>query len=463
MKDKEPTSLKAISQTTRPYPSTPRPSSQTPRTGPRYFLQNVLTNDDDMEQPLSILPEYPSSPTSPPDTPTPAHREISEPSQPADLLVFREFAVTTTTPQEITAIDAKDSDLNKSMHAPGNVMVDQTMDAPPSPPTSRVQTVERGNHPRSPRASRCKPLCPKPKRNQPPHNPTTVHPHANWWLPKDNKVLLAWFQVEHPKFMVRVFNLSGKDVVENTAITAERIRVSISIIADFVHQEAPPIRVSPPQPQGRRGAKEFPVGFLVHKISEEARNLIVNQRIWSSTNITFEALPFNCPSPPELLFCLSGFTTSDANIVRKAIIDVWAHDDNRHHIDDAFSMCGFPDDELVYQATRDLIHSVRVETLDFKVTGGLSVPRFNIFATSPTNNAKTWTELRGFLRILEYPTGLDGCGIAAALFPCQICHSLAHPRGLCPFPLTPQWNGPKLNNRSTANSTRLPGRNRGGR
>lgn len=55
-------------------------------------------------------------------------------------------------------------------------------------------------------------------------------------------------------------------------------------------------------------------------------------------------------------------------------------------------MSGFPDDELVYKATRDFINSVHVEMLNFKITGGLSVPRFNIFATSPTNDAKTWTE-----------------------------------------------------------------------
>jgi len=189
----------------------------------------------------------------------------------------------------------------------------------------------------------------------------------------------------------------------------------------------------------------------------------VNQRIWSSADITFEALPFHCPHPPELLFCLSGFTTSDANIVRKAVVDTWSLDENRHHIDDMFSMCGFEDDELVYKATRDLINSVRIETLDFKVTGGLSVPRFNVFATSPTNDAKTWTELRGFLHILEYPTNLDGCGIAAALYACQLCHSLAHPRGLCPFPQTPQWNGPKMSARGTGNMSRPTGRSRGGR
>lgn len=138
-------------------------------------------------------------------------------------------------------------------------------------------------------------------------------------------------------------------------------------------------------------------------------------------------------------------------------------DDNRHHIEDTLSMCGFPDDELVYKATRDFIRSIRVETLDFKITGGLSVPRFNIFTTSPTNDAKTWTDLRGSFHILEYPTSLDGCGIAAALYPCQICHSLAHPRGLCPFPQTPQWNSPMLNNRNTTNIPRQAGRARGSR
>ncbi|KAG1726278.1 uncharacterized protein EDB91DRAFT_1086840 [Suillus paluster] len=406
MRDKEPTSLKAISQTTRPYPSTPRPSSQTPRAGPRYFPQNVLPDDDSMEQPPNLLPDSPPSPTSPPNTPTPIYREISGPTQPPDLLVFREFNVTTTTPQETTATEVKNSDLHNSMHAPGNAMVDQIMGAPHSPPTIREQTEEEDAilaHLALAEANRSvlsqnginhctilpqftpTPIGGFPKIHM--AHSAQIFDHLN------NKVLLAWFQVEHPKFMVQVFDQSGKDVAEKTAIIAEHIRASISIISDFVHQEAPPIRVSPPHPQGGRGAKELPIGFLVHKISEEAKNLIIDQRIWSSTDITFEALPFNCATPPELLFCLSGFTTPDADIVRKTVIDIWAYDDNRCHIDDTFSMCGFPDDELVYKATHDLIHSVRVEILDFKVTGGLSVPRFNIFTTSPTNNAKTWTEL----------------------------------------------------------------------
>ncbi|KAG2132749.1 hypothetical protein DEU56DRAFT_757259 [Suillus clintonianus] len=279
----------------------------------------------------------------------------------------------------------------------------------------------------------------------------------------ENKVLLAWFQVQHPKFMVRVFDHSGRDVFEKAAIIAERIRVNIAIIANFVHQGAPPVRVSPPQPQGGRDSKDFPTGFLVHNVSEETRNIILDQRIWAANDITFEALPFGCPHPPELLFCPSGFTTANAEIIGKTVADVWAHEENRHRINNIFSMSEIKEEEHVYKATWDLIRSVRVEHLDFKITGGLSVPRFNIFAVSPSNDAKTWTDLRGFLHILDYPTGLDGCGVAVALSPCPICHSLAHPRGLCPFPNVPLWNGPKVGSRNTINASRQTGRARGGR
>ncbi|KAG1799658.1 hypothetical protein EV424DRAFT_1545903 [Suillus variegatus] len=39
----------------------------------------------------------------------------------------------------------------------------------------------------------------------------------------DNKVLLAWFQVEHPKFMIRVFDHTGKDVFERAAVITEHV------------------------------------------------------------------------------------------------------------------------------------------------------------------------------------------------------------------------------------------------
>lgn len=472
MKDKEPTTIQTVTQPTHPYPSTPCPPSQTPRTGPKFFPPNVLPEDDPMDLPPNFIPEPPSSPD-PRSPPThPPLLPVRSPLPPTEQTSSYPENSKCQSPWRPTK---KHSDLNSSIHAPGNAIVDQTMSTPSSPTANRPQNTEEETilaHLALAEANRS--ILSQNGINYhttlPKFTPTPiggfpkvhmVH-SAQIFDHLDNKVLLAWFQVEHPKFMVRVFNISGKEIAERTALIAECLRASIAIIVDYVHQEIPPLRVSPPQPQGGRNAKDFPVSFLVHKIPEETKNLILNQRIWSTMDITFEALPFNCTHTPELLFCLNGFMTSDSETVRKSVVDVWSQDMHRHHIDDAFSMCGFHDDELVYKATRDLIRSVRIEALDFKVTGGLSVPRFNIFTVSPTNDVKTWTDIRGYLHLLEYPTGLDGCSMPVALFPCQICHSLAHPCGLCPFPNILQWNGPKLTNHAAANLSRQPGRSRGG-
>lgn len=197
-------------------------------------------------------------------------------------------------------------------------------------------------------------------------------------------------------------------------------------------------------------------------MSEETKTLLLNQRIWSTTDLSFKALPFNCTHPPEFLFSLYGFTTLDTETILQSITDTWSINENRNRIETLFSTCGLPDDEIIYKATHDFIASAHVELLDFKITGGISVPHFNILVKSPTNNAQTWTDLRSVLSALNYPTSLNGCGTATLLFACQLCHSLAHPRGLCPFPSVPMWNGPKAGNKAN-HASRQSGKARGGR
>ncbi|KAG1870489.1 hypothetical protein C8R48DRAFT_770940 [Suillus tomentosus] len=476
MKDKDLTSIKTLSQSTRPYPNTPRLASQPSRVGPKYFSSNILPDDDNMDDlPMTPIPD-PLSPEplqSPPDTPTPAPRQILAPPPPDDLVTMQEFRMTSS--EESPVVGAAQNGLAESIHAPSN-SADQTMTVLDCPTSLHIPTPEEEiilAH--LALASKNRAVLSHDGPNHsivlPQFTPTPIggfprvhmSHSAQIFDHLDNKVLLAWFQVDHPKFMIRVFDHTGKDIFERAAVIAERVRASINTVANFVHQGAPPVRVSPPQPQGGRNSKDFPVGYLVHNVSEETKELILGQRIWSAADITYEALPFNCSQTPELLFCLSGFTTSDTTIIRKTVADVWAKDENRGFINDIFSMSEICEEELVYKATRDLIRSIRVEHLDFKVTGGLSVPRFNIFAVSPSNDAKTWTDLRGFLHILDYPTDLDGCGAAVALSPCPICHSLAHPRGLCPFPSVPKWNGPTVGFRTAINAPRQPGRMRNGK
>ncbi|KAG2740667.1 hypothetical protein P692DRAFT_20881369 [Suillus brevipes Sb2] len=457
MKDKELTLIKSHSQTSRPYPPSSRPPSLSIRTGPQYFPPDILQQDDEMAPPppnqYDTTPS-PRSSVSTPDTPTPASRVIQGRSPIADA-TQTESVNETSTQRESTP--APKSDLADSIHAPQNTPDDQEMNAPHTPDTlNHAHTPEEEAilaHLALAETNRSivRQDGPNHRNTLPQFTPTPIGGFPKTHMSHsaqifdhvDNRVLLAWFQVNHPKFMVRIFDHTGREVFENSAILAERIRSNIAIVANFVHQGAPPVRVSPPQPQGGRESKDFPTGFLIHNISEETRNTIISQRIWSAADITFEALPFGCSQPPTLLFCLSGFTTSNADVVRQTVAEVWAYHENHARINDIFSESEIKDEEQVYKATRDLIRSIHVEILDFKITGGLSVPRFNIFAVSPSNNAKTWTDLRGFLHLLDYPTGLDGCGVAIALSPCTICHSLAHPRGLCPFPNTHLWNGPR--------------------
>ena len=278
----------------------------------------------------------------------------------------------------------------------------------------------------------------------------------------DRDTLMAWFKVEHPKLLVRVFDHSGKDILDQAAVITERLRTNITIIANFVHQGTVNVRVSPPQPQGGRDAKLLPMSFLVHNISEETKDLLLTNRIWSATDITFEARRFHCTHPPTLLFCLSSFTTTDCNIARQAIAAVWASEENRAEIADIlFSTQDFHE-ETIFEVVNTFINTVYVERLDFKVTGGIAVPRYNVFAHSPTGKAEAWTNLRAYLRALQYPTGLDGCGTAVVLTSCPICHSVAHPRGLCPFPAIPLWNGPKTGNKLTTTAT-MKGKGKGRR
>ncbi|KIK37670.1 hypothetical protein CY34DRAFT_15557 [Suillus luteus UH-Slu-Lm8-n1] len=398
MKDKEPTSHKSHSQTSRPYPSTPCPHSQPQHSGPQFFPLDVLQDDDDMEHSTPILLDSPTSKTSvsPPNTPTPTPRVTQGRTPSANTA--QADNITTPIPNPTPAptpdhITAHQSDLTDSIHAPHN-SEDQDMSAPPIPNANHVHNSEEEailahlalaetnrsilRHDSPNHCTTLPQFTPMPLGGFP---STHMSHSAQIFDHLDNRVLLTWFQVEHPKFkfMVRIFDHIGKNVFENSTIIAERVRTNIAIIANFVHQGAAPIRVSPPQPQGGRDSKDFPVGFLVHNISEETRNTILTQCIWSAADITLEAFPFSCNRPPTLLFCLAGFTTSNADIVKQTVADTWAYHENCAHINDIF-----------LETTRDLIRSIHVEHLDFKITGGLSVPCSNIFAISPSNNAKTW-------------------------------------------------------------------------
>jgi hypothetical protein len=276
------------------------------------------------------------------------------------------------------------------------------------------------------------------------------------------KVITAWLKVPHPKLLVRVFDHDGKNPSVKGPILVERLRIAVSEIAHFVHQDDQDVKVSPPCPEAPAEDTNHPLSFLIYNISKETQTLILNQRVWSSTEITFAAHQFRVNSPPLLLFCLHGFSTTDNATIRSAIYEVWTEDVTRWDICDILSEGDIPEDK-VHAASWDFIKSLWIEHLDFKVSGGILLPRYNVFAVSPTNIPAVWTKLRAYLHSLTYPSELEGTGTAVNFMPCPLCHSIAHPQGLCPFPNIPLWNGPKHNMAMRPNNANQRGKGKGRR
>ncbi|KAG1775822.1 hypothetical protein EV702DRAFT_1199039 [Suillus placidus] len=276
------------------------------------------------------------------------------------------------------------------------------------------------------------------------------------------KVITAWRKVPHPKILIRVFDHDGKNPSVKGPILVERLRKAVSEIAHFVHQDDQDVKVSPPCPEAIKEDADHPLSFLIYNISDETKTLILDQRIWSSTEITFTAHQFRVNTPPLLLFCLHGFSTTDIATVRTAVYEVWTEDVTRWDICDILSEGDIPEDK-VHTATWDFVKSLWIERLDFKVSGGILLPRYNVFAVSPTNNPSVWTKLRAYLHSLSYPSELEGNGTSVNFMPCPLCHSIAHPQGLCPFPNIPLWNGPKHSTAMKPNNANQRGKGRGRR
>ncbi|KAH7902784.1 hypothetical protein BJ138DRAFT_1108242 [Hygrophoropsis aurantiaca] len=146
-------------------------------------------------------------------------------------------------------------------------------------------------------------------------------------------------------------------------------------------------------------------------------------------------------NPPTFLFTLQSYQTEDIGIVWNAVYTIWTDGVTQHDLE-SIAASGFDFVDIEYNGRyRDFLDSLTVEFVNYKVSGAVKAPSFNIFATSPTKDPAAWTKLRKYLASLQYASSLDGIGKARFLPQCQLCYSITHPRGLCPFSNIPNWYG----------------------
>ena len=214
-------------------------------------------------------------------------------------------------------------------------------------------------------------------------------------------------------------------------------------------------------PRQRQGTKETPTSFLVYNLTEDECTLLLERRVWSSPTITFRVTKLN-PQCPDFLFQIKGFSTLVTNDILETVRSVWQSEEVGSLLEDVAS--AFPDHEydLVKTSASAFLNSVRVTRLDTKSSGDSLQPRFNVYVSGSTiSNDEAWLFLRDSLASLTYETLMEERGETLIIpYNCSLCHGVDHPRGLCPFPLVPNWNGPGHRPQST-NQRGRGGRTRG--
>jgi len=196
-------------------------------------------------------------------------------------------------------------------------------------------------------------------------------------------------------------------------------------------------------PQQSPTSNKPPKTFLIYNLSEAQKQILLQRKVWSSTNISFHVAPLE-PTCPDYLFTIKGLTTLTMEQLEKTIEEVW-HDEATFTF--LKTICEQVPVETQKQAEQTLlafIDSMRVTQLDTKNKGDIPAPSFCVYASGNIiNEESTWCRLRNYLASREYKIKFQDPGIVYIPHrPCSLCHGADHPRGLCPFPQKKGWNGP---------------------
>ena len=187
-----------------------------------------------------------------------------------------------------------------------------------------------------------------------------------------------------------------------------------------------------------------PTSFIIYNISPEQEDLLLQRMVWSLKILTFRVTPFTTTCP-NFLFAISNFSTTTLPDVYQMVRSVWDSKPTRVFVGGL--LMGAPSDERIKTSLdiENLLKSMNLIRLDIKTIGNTLSPRYNVYADCGNfSNDRVWSALQVFLLNTEYTAPMQGC-INTDKFPfhCSCCHGVDHPRGLCPFPSVPRWNGPK--------------------
>lgn len=234
--------------------------------------------------------------------------------------------------------------------------------------------------------------------------------------------------------------------------------------------QAEKLGIAVPKPNEKALAiKRFPTTFLVYNLTEQQSDTLQKRTVWSSPEITFRVATTD-PCRPDFLFAIGNYTNLDTNEVRKLVHQIWTDNTSQEFFNSliqAMDTDETPQDDLPLTSADIIafVGSLNVKVLkllekknksrenridyppqqDKKKPPKILKPRFYIYAdSSHIRDFKVWSQIRLFLAERSYYNLMLGQGkTMIAPHNCGVCHGADHPRGMCPFPLIPGWQGPK--------------------
>ncbi|EIN12321.1 hypothetical protein PUNSTDRAFT_130580 [Punctularia strigosozonata HHB-11173 SS5] len=272
----------------------------------------------------------------------------------------------------------------------------------------------------------------------------------------DEEQAEQWLSMEGTQATASIFDLNTDDCEEVLQYGRELEAVLRAATGLTELMISVPVRKAAPldtngNPTKRPWYEGIPHNFLIYNVPPATIDHLVEQRIWALRGLAFEVrmLDKSFP-PPRFVQSISGFMIQGTALAKDAVIVTLKR--NKAAIAD---LCGEVHNDDFDWAFEGLLDSVHIDQIDAKDGGGRVAPRYNVFAdiaillpdnmgTEDERDPHTlWFRIRNFMRHLSYTSLMNGSAINKIPFTCGYCHGIGHPKGMCPFPEIPGWNGPQ--------------------
>jgi hypothetical protein len=263
----------------------------------------------------------------------------------------------------------------------------------------------------------------------------------------DLKQIGEWEDHATGKLLAIPFDIEARSLSSHVPIRAK----IFAAVREITQSEE--VAVSPPNPEDKDvNTKRVPTTFLIFNLSPTQYETLLQQYTWSSLDITFRVVPLQ-PSRPSFLFTLTKLFTMATRDIFDLVQSVWQDPETLTFLQSIILEAPPGDRDNEGLRLNDFISSLSVTRLDLKEKKNKPAPNFNVYAKGVhIRNHLTWIRIRAFLANRSYVSHMQGRAVIVIKpFSCGLCHGSDHPRGLCPYPELPGWNGPprRTDTRST--------------